>query len=352
MQRCKGIFGENGEGTVGQDQIKGTKKESGERENTRWGGGGGILLPGELPHLKHAEATGATEKLCEWQGHPLCAGALKVLGGEAQNLSKSEPCPLGVSSLCGEACKAEFQRSEVSIVEDIFKQRRREWRWKQAIPSKERGHGPKSIWDVRAVWRAEKGHRVPSGWEGGCCRNSTEFCNWTLNGVQTLLPGKVLTGFDGHDNCRPGSAVLRSSYWRGGSPHLTHRHLPVLPVRVSAPVPASAPLWGAAGSPGRPGRRFTLQGSQIWRKRHVSWPWKPMSWPRNRWSLCGPDSLRLCPHCLAHWRWRWSSCGSGGRKKREGAQWVSSPPRSLFSELSYRESFSPVFLIFLTLRKF
>ena len=65
MQRCKGIFGENGEGTVGQDQIKGTKKESGERENTRWGGGGGILLPGELPHLKHAEATGATEKLCE-----------------------------------------------------------------------------------------------------------------------------------------------------------------------------------------------------------------------------------------------------------------------------------------------
>ena len=62
MQRCKGICGENGEGTAGQDQIKGTKKESGERENTK---GAGILLPGELPHLKHVEATWATEKLCE-----------------------------------------------------------------------------------------------------------------------------------------------------------------------------------------------------------------------------------------------------------------------------------------------
>lgn len=36
--------------------------EWGEREHKGWGQ---ILLPGELPHLKHAEATGATEKMCE-----------------------------------------------------------------------------------------------------------------------------------------------------------------------------------------------------------------------------------------------------------------------------------------------
>ena len=70
-------------------------------------------------------AAGATEKLCEEHAHPLCAGALRVLGGEAQNLSTSPPCPPGVSSLCGEVCKAEFQRSEVPMVQDIFKQRRR-----------------------------------------------------------------------------------------------------------------------------------------------------------------------------------------------------------------------------------
>ena len=36
-------MGENGEGTVGQDQIKGAKRESGEREDTEEGG---IQLPG------------------------------------------------------------------------------------------------------------------------------------------------------------------------------------------------------------------------------------------------------------------------------------------------------------------
>ena len=116
-------MGENGEGTVGQDQIKGAKRESGEREDTKEGGDSA------------SRRVNARETCLRPLGPPRssvrsthihCVQELsRVLGGEAQNLSTSPPCPPGVSSLCGEVCKAEFQRSEVPMVEDIFKQRRR-----------------------------------------------------------------------------------------------------------------------------------------------------------------------------------------------------------------------------------